>query len=193
MQASSSCIPFIVYTAPFLWTFDHAFILFHDPLIGGEKMNEWMNEWLATHAGKSTALAVLFSPLLLLLNGLEFWSLAELCVCVYLFFSFVFFIFILYIYIFFFLLVKFSGKSSPPFKNDAACLHHHSETRSLNKNINKVCQESVKLSVLCKNLLIDWVSDRLFEMNKWSKSRIKFRWRNLCVVLICECYLWNKT
>lgn len=102
MQASSSCIPFIVYTAPFLWTFDHAFILFHDPLIGGEKMNEWMNEWLATHAGKSTALAVLlFSPLLLL-NGLEFWSLAELCVCVFLFFSFVFFIFILYIYIFFF-------------------------------------------------------------------------------------------
>lgn len=95
MQASSSCIPFIVYTAPFLWTFDHAFILFHDPLI------EWMNEWLATHAGKSTALAVLFSPLLLL-NGLEFWSLAELCVCVFLFFSFVFFIFILYIYIFFF-------------------------------------------------------------------------------------------
>lgn len=102
MQASSSCIPFIVYTAPFLWTFDHAFILFYDPLIGGEKMNEWMNEWLATHAGKSTALAVLlFSPLLLLLNGLEFWSLAELCVCVsFLFFCFLYLYFI-YIYFFF--------------------------------------------------------------------------------------------
>lgn len=99
MQASSSCIPFIVYTAPFLWTFDHAFILFHDPLIGGEKMNEWMTCYTCGEID-SPSCSLLSPPPPQRIRILKFGGVV--CVCVSFLFLCFLYLYFIYIYFFFF-------------------------------------------------------------------------------------------